>query len=550
LRRVLKALALILTVLAGGLVAAWYSGQVEEAIIESAIRAPGEANRKRQLVTPPGYPGRRPVAMAAFEAKLDALGADRQHQLDDFLAAATIPDIQARLDEGTLTSVELTLHLLDRIRRYDERLQSVSEIDPNVLETARELDAERAAGRIRGPMHGIPVLLKDNISTAGALHTTAGAAALRDLQTGIDAPLVRNLREAGALIFGKGAMSEWANFTSSTLPNGFSALGGQVRNPYGAFDVSGSSSGSAVAVASGLVTVSVGSETWGSLVSPASQNAVVTIKPSFGLVSNEGMIPVVPSRDTAGPIARSVSDAAILLDALSGAAGMPYGKALRENGLSGLRLGVVSVRGEMTEGDDLVLSRALDAIEKAGGKVVRLAPSSLLDARFEVQDFGVLANHGFVRGVDAFLAGTSSEVRTLAEVIAFNEEDLVKRAPFGQDLLVGSMESTATDADVEETKAQSELRARETIGAWLEEGEADLLIAIGSAFNVPFCAAGYPALNVPAGARPTGEPVGLTFVGRAGDEALLIRAAFAFEQQTRARTAPDLASTFPTSNAE
>jgi amidase len=548
LRRFGVVAAVALLAAAVAFAAAWYSGGVEELLIARLVRATAQENLARQLATPAGYPGRRPVDMAAFAGELSALDGDedrtRLRELEEFLAAATILDIQARFEAGDLSAAELTTHYLGRILRYDGQLQSVSEIDPHVLRAARDLDRERAAGRVRGPMHGIPVLLKDNIATDGALHTTGGAAALRGLRTERDAALVENLRRAGAVILGKTAMSEWANVTSSQLPNGFSAVGGQVRNPYGPFDVSGSSAGSAVAVAAGLVTVSVGSETWGSLVSPASQNAVVTIKPTAGLVSGEGMIPVIPSYDTAGPMARSVTDAAILLDALAeqgrSGQGEPYRNALARNGLAGLRLGIVGLRAEVTPGDDGLLLAATRAIERAGAEVVTLPEGSLVDVRSQVADFTALANHDFVQGVDAFLAETASPMQTLADVIAFNAEAPAERVPFGQDLLVRAQESSSSEAEYTATKTRAQTRARETIDAMLAQNNLDLLLAIGPPFYLPFCAAGYPALVVPAGQRPSGEPVGVTFVGPANAEPLLIRAGFAFEQATRARRAPTL----------
>jgi amidase len=532
-------LSVLLITLAIGFAGAWYTGGVEAFLIARVVRATARENLERQYMTLDGYPGRRPVEWAPFAADLDAFDDARARELDEFLATATILDIQARMGAGSLSSSELTSYFLLRIRRFDSRLQSVTELDPDVLRAARELDAERAAGRVRGALHGIPVFLKDNIATAGALHTTAGAVALRDLRTLRDAPLVQNLRRAGALILGKTAMSEWANFTSTQLPNGFSAVGGQVLNPYGPFDVSGSSSGSAVAVAAGFVTVSVGSETWGSLVSPASQNAVVTLKPTHGLVSGEGVIPVIPSYDTAGPIARSVTDAAILLEALA-KQGAHYRDALDEKGLVGLRLGVQALRAELAEGDDAFRAVAMKAIEAAGAEVVVLPPGSLADVGTQVADFFVLANHSFVRGVDAFLAGTRSPVRTLADVIAFNDEDPATRVPFGQDRLVDSQESSTSEAEYTATQTRARERARESIDGLLEENDLDLLLTIGPAFFIPYSAAGYPALVVPVGQRPSGEPVGVTFVGRADSEALLIRAAFAFEQVTRARRAPEL----------
>jgi len=530
---------------------AWYSGLLDRVLVHWFVHQPERENLARQLDMPAGYPGRREPDFSPFEPWIEQLGEARVRELDALLEGADIVEIQRLFERGRLSSEELLLYYVRRIQKYDGTLHSVSELDPDAIEVARRLDLERAQGDVRGPMHGIPILLKDNIATRGALHTTAGAKALERVRADRDAFLVRRLREAGAVVLGKTALSEWANYMSSHLPNGFSSVGGQVRNPYGEFDVSGSSSGSAVAVAANFVTAAIGTETSGSLISPASQNSVVSIKPSVGLVSRQGIIPVVDTQDTAGPITRNVTDAAILLDVLSGEDAsdpatlrtprpeVSYRSTLGAESLMGRRVGVVRLRGEVT-GDEM-LDGALDVLEQCGAQLVELPPVSLLYLKADWDDFVLLANHDFRRGVDAFLEAAKAPVRSLAQLIAFNAEDPETRAPFGQDLLIGAQESRTTDAEYRERRTQSAARARQRIDGMLADQDLELLVAIGMPFYVNYPAAGYPAVSVPFGYRASGEPVGLAFIGGFLEERTLIRAAFAFEQRVRARRAPELA---------
>ena len=530
---------------------AWYSGLLDRVLVHRFIHQPQRENLARQLDMPTGYAGRREPDFSPFEPWIEQLGEPRAREIDALLEGASIVEIQRFFERGRLSSEELLLYYVRRIQKYDGTLHSVSELDPDAIEVARRLDVERARGGVRGPMHGIPILLKDNIATGGALHTTAGAKALERVRADRDAFLVRRLREAGAVVLGKTALSEWANYMSSHLPNGFSSLGGQVRNPYGEFDVSGSSSGSAVAVAANFVTAAIGTETSGSLISPASQNSVVSIKPSVGLVSRHGIIPVVDTQDTAGPMTRNVTDAAILLEVLSGEDAsdpatlrtprpeVSYRSALGAESLMGRRIGVVRLRGEGT--DDEMLDGALDVLEQCGAQLVELPPVSLLYLKADWDDFFLLANHDFRRGVGAFLEATKAPVRSLAEVIAFNAEDPETRAPFGQDLLIGAQESRTTDAEYRERRTQSAERARQRIDGMLADHDLELLVAIGMPFYVNYPAAGYPAVSVPSGYRASGEPVGLAFIGGFLEERTLIRAAFAFEQRVRARRAPESA---------
>ncbi|MCB0801417.1 MAG: hypothetical protein KDB91_13015, partial [Bacteroidales bacterium] len=246
---------------------------------------------------------------APFQAALDAYTPAQAAALDALIRGKTIPELQALMDSGDLTATDLVVYYLDRIRRYDvDKLNAVLELNPAALEIAQALDAERTAGAVRGPMHGIPVLLKDNIATGDAMHTAAGAAVMLDWEPDRDAFLVAQLRAAGAVILGKANLSEWANWMGGCVPNGFSANGGQTRNPYGPYETYGSSSGSAVAVAADLATVSVGTETQGSIIMPAGINAVVGLKTSLGLVSRDHIIPLLPAQDVPGPMGRTVTD--------------------------------------------------------------------------------------------------------------------------------------------------------------------------------------------------------------------------------------------------
>ncbi|HMQ54606.1 MAG TPA: amidase family protein, partial [Anaerolineae bacterium] len=291
----------------------------QEMLAEAGAACP-EINTGRQYpLAEPDYTGKRARDLSAFETALADFTPERAAALDALLTGKTIPELQSLLDSGDLTSAELVTYYVDRIRRYDlDKLNSVMELNPEALDIARKLDAERAAGTLRGPMHGIPVLLKDNIATGDRTHTTAGAAALQDWVADRDAFLVQQIRAAGGLILGKANLSEWANFMDPCMPSGFSVVGGQTRHPYGPFDPRGSSSGSAVSVAANLTTVSVGSETSGSLIQPARVNGAVALRPSQGLISRDYVVPLGPDLDTPGPMGRSLTDVAILLNAMTG----------------------------------------------------------------------------------------------------------------------------------------------------------------------------------------------------------------------------------------
>ncbi|MBZ0293786.1 MAG: amidase [Anaerolineae bacterium] len=498
----------------------------------------------RQYNTP-AYQGQRPLDFAPFTDALENLSDAHREELDRLLDGCTIPGIQQLFADGKLTTLELATCYIDRIHRY-QSLNAVLELNPDALEIAADLDAERAAGKSRGPLHGIPVLLKDNIATGDRMHTTAGAKALENAHADRDSSIAMRLRSAGALILGKGNLSEWANYMTSQSANGFSVLGGQTRCPYGRFDVSGSSSGSAVAVASNLVTVAVGTETSGSLISPASQNSVVTLKPSLGLISQDRIIPITAAQDTAGPMARSVTDLPLLLNVLAGSNAdnhhheltplfeLDFTTCLDASSLQGRRLGLVQHEKEIRPGDFVVQEQALAALESAGAEVVPV------DFPLQPVDYLPVLDYGMKVGLDAYLQATGAPFATLAEIVAFNAEDLPNRAPFGQDLLEKVLACSLTAEEYEEMVHTNRTITGNIIRETLTDNGLDLLMSLNNYATAVYAPAGYPALSVPAGYRDNGEPIGLTFFGNYADDARVVRAAYAFEQATHARRSPAL----------
>jgi len=463
------------------------------------------------------------------------------------------------MQDGRLTSARLTDRFLQRVEAYDRsgpRLNAVLEVNPQAREIAEARDRERASGGTRGPLHGIPVFLKDNIATADRLHTSAGSLALRDCIAPRDAFLVTRLREAGAVILGKANMTEWANFMTTGMPAGYSSRGGQVKNPYGeSLSPGGSSSGSAVAVAAGLCTVAVGTETSGSILSPASWNSVVGIKPTLGLISRSGIVPIAASQDTAGPFARTVADAAILLGAMTGVdtvdratpasrrhARRDYTEFLSATGLEGARLGVPRAVffERLAAAEAPVIEAALQALGGLGASLVD--PADIATAR-EVTDFrSDVMLYEFKRDLNRYLGGLgeASPIRSLRELIRFNETRPREMLRFGQVLLLAAQATTglgtatyrlsrAEDIRISRTEGVDQVMARERLDALVFPGWTGA--AIGAK-------AGYPSVIVPAGYTAEGAPVGVTLLGRAWSEPTLLRLAHAFEGATRHRRQP------------
>ena len=491
----------------------------------------------------------------------------------DDLFELTIAAARERMETGTLTSRALTQRYLTRIDAMDKRGPAVNamiELNVDALAIADAMDAERKAGTVRGPLHGIPVLIKDNIDTADKMRTSAGSLALASSTPARDAFIVERLRAAGAVLLGKTNLSEWANFRSTRSSSGWSGRGGQTRNPY-VLDRNpcGSSSGTGAALASDFATVGVGTETDGSILCPASLNGLVGVKPTVGLWGRSGIIPISASQDTAGPMTRTVADAAALLTALVGLdprddatgrrpanADSDYTNGLDAAGLQGARIGVARNLAGFNPDVDRALNAAVAALRAAGATIVD--PADLAGAgKFDDAEFEVLL-YEFKDGLNRYFAalGDSAPVKTLAELIAWNEKETVREMPwFGQEILVmAEKRGPLTEPAYLAARAKCVRMARtEGIDATIAKHSLDAIVFPSNApawltdhlngdhfvgGNTSFAAvAGYPAVTVPMGLVHE-LPVGLTFTGRAWSEAVLLKYAYAFEQLTKARRAP------------
>jgi amidase len=487
------------------------------------------------------------------------------------LADHDIARLQRAMADGTLSSREITQWSLDRIAALDDAgpmLNAVIATNPDALAIADQRDAERKAGQVRGPLHGIPILVKDNVDTGDSMQTTAGSLALAGAPAPRDAEIVRRLREAGAVILGKANLSEWANIRSTRSSSGWSAVGGQTRNPH-VLDRSpcGSSSGSGSAVAAGLVVAAIGTETDGSIVCPASANGIVGFKPTVGLVSRQGIVPISHSQDTAGPMTRSVADAAIVLDAIAGAdaadpatAQAPgrqagFQAALEGASLAGRRFGIVRNLGGGPAAEP-VLDLAVATLKAQGAEIVDpvvLRPSSEYgDDELAVLLFELKAD------LAAYLTGRGTHpVKSLADVIAFNEREAATELRwFGQELFLDAEKKGGLDSSEYRDKAARirRLAGPEGIDAAIAANRLDALVAVScspawaidlvmgdnagvSCSTSPAAVAGYPSVSVPAG-FVHGLPVGVSFFAGAWQDAELLGLAHAFEQAHAARRPP------------
>lgn len=479
------------------------------------------------------------------------------------LVEVTVGELQERMRSGKLTSRRLVEMYLERIRVVDAKTRSVIETNPDALAIADQLDKERKQGRVRSMMHGIPVLIKDNIDTADRMQTTAGSLALVDApQPKKDAFVVQRLRWAGAVILGKTNLSEWANFRGNRSISGWSGRGGQTNNPY-FLDQNpcGSSSGSGVAVSANLAAAAVGTETNGSIICPALTNGAVGIKPTLGLISRSGIIPIAHTQDTAGPMARTVADAAALLTAMTGRdkedaitaeaekrAAKDYTKFLDADGLRGARLGITLQFLSQQNRDQLkaYYQPFIDAIRNAG--------ATLVDVTF-APDYNKLANdrtdvllYEFKADLNKYLAGRRARYRTLEDLIKFNEENKDKElTKFGQELFVQAQaKGDLTEKGYLDALARIKKDAREDgIDAVMAKDRLDAIVSPTSGATWSIAAvAGYPYITVPAGLREN-SPAGMAFWGRPFSEPQLIKYAYAFEQRTKGRVIPQFLPTYP-----
>ena len=484
----------------------------------------------------------------------------------------TVAKLQQEMQSGRLTARSITEKYLARIEQVDKHgpaVNSVIELNPDALAIAEELDRERKAKRLRGPLHGIPVLIKDNIATRDRMMTTAGSLALVGARAVKDAFVAKQLREAGALILGKANLSEWANIRSSHSTSGWSGRGGLTRNPY-ALDRNpcGSSSGSGAAVSANLCALAIGTETDGSIVCPSGVNGIVGIKPTVGLVSRAGIVPIAHSQDTAGPMARTVTDAALLLGALTGVDGddpateasrdkalRDYTKSLDPGGLRGSRIGVVRKSFGISDAVDRLMDQAIAEMKRQGAVLVDpadLGPMEVGDSEFTVLLYELKAD------LNSYLAALEpgAAVHNLQEIIEFNERNRKREMPyFGQDTFIKAQaKGPLTEKEyLEALEKDHRLTRREGIDAVLEKFQLDALVAPtgGPAWltdlvngdhdnggsSTPAAVAGYPNITVPAG-YVFGLPVGISFFGKAYSEPTLLKLAYAFEQATRHRRTP------------
>lgn len=511
--------------------------------------------------------------------------------LDSFgLAEATIGDLQAGMQAGSMTArsiVEQYLAHIESLDRTGPALAAILEINPDALAIADRLDSERRSKGARGPLHGIPILIKDNIDTADRMHTSAGSLALATSIAARDSFVAAQLRAAGAVLLGKTNLSEWANFRSSHASSGWTGRGGQVRNPY-ALDrtPSGSSSGSGAGAAASYCAAAIGSETDGSITSPSAAASLVGVKPTIGLVSRTGIIPIAHSQDTAGPMARTVRDAAIVLGALAGVdprdeatlrggkggggreeggGRTDYTRFLDVNGLRGARIGVARKRYMgYSPATDALMEQAIDRMKRQGATIVD--PADIATAgKFDDSEFEVLL-YEFKADLNKYLAGLgpNAPVKSLREVIDFNSKNAAREMPyFGQEI----MEMAEKKGPLSEAKYRKALERNrrlagaQGIDATMAKHRLDAIVAPtqgppglidlvngdpggGGSFTSPAAVAGYPHVTVPMG-FVRGLPVGISFVAGAFAEPVLFKLAYAFEQATKARRAPTFAATAP-----
>lgn len=490
--------------------------------------------------------------------------ANVEFRLTEWIIEADITKIQTAMEAGLISSEELVQVYIDRMNKYDSNIHSILEINPDAIEIARALDKERKEQGSRGSLHGIPILLKDNIDTGDVMHTSAGSVALAGSFAAKDSFVAAKLRMAGAVLLGKANMSEWSNFMSSQMPMGFSSRGGLVLNPYGPGEVfvAGSSSGPAAAIAANLAAASIGTETAGSITFPASQHSLVGIKPTVGLVSRTGVIPISVSQDTPGPIARTVTDAAIILGALTGVDGKDaatfssvehlyedYTPFLDKSFIRQARIGVPRHYYKYLDAERLaIMEAAIKTLENEGATII---DPVTLHVEQNNWNNDVIC-YEFKEGLNQYLSqlADSVPIHSLEDLIEYNNNHAEIALKYGQDTLIRAEESTLTEASYEQKKQEyKELSLQQGIDYVIDKYSLDALLLPGNVDGLYIAARlGYPLITVPAGyalqAVTDGEPVkapfGVVFSGKAYSEPTLIAIAYGFEQATHHRVPPQL----------
>ena len=479
-----------------------------------------------------------------LEPKLDFFSEEKYSSLKEFIIEKDIPTIQQFIKDGRLTYEELVLFYIYRIRKYESdnslSLNSVIALNPNVVDQARVLDKADKGSIDINSVFGMPILLKDNIGT-GNMITTAGAIALLN-NTTKNSFITERLLDKNALILGKANLSEWAYFLCSGCPVGYSAVGGQTLNPYGrmVFETGGSSSGSGVTVAANFCVAAIGTETSGSILSPSSQNSVVGLKPTIGVCSRTGIVPISSTLDTPGPMTKNVIDNAILLNAIIGkdsndstsiAIEANFVDDIKKSSLKGKRFGVIK---EFLE--DSVYRNAIGKIKKGGGEIVEIEPEQV-----QLPGFLNILNMDMKKDLPLYIktqTGSEVTIKNIEEAIAFNLEDSVIRIPYGQELFEGIVKDNTTEEELDKIKENLKTIARNYFDAPIDKHQLDVVLSINNYHAGYAAVAKYPALTIPMGYTDKGEPKGLTFIAKPFSEAALLQLGYAYEQISKERREP------------
>ena len=509
-------------------------------------------------------------------AEINSSNKADNYEKDDFpINEITIFELQKKMKEGEYSSRKITELYLNRIKTIDQSgplLNSVIEINPDALDIADKMDQERKAGKLRGPLHGIPILIKDNINTGDQMMTTAGSLALKGNVVTKDAFIIQKLRDAGAVLLGKSNLSEWANFRSTRSSSGWSSRGGQTKNPC-VLDrnASGSSSGSAAAVAANLCTIAIGTETDGSIIAPSSFCGIVGIKPTVGLWSRSGIIPVSATQDTAGPMTRTVTDAAVLLGALAGEDSadaittqhkekdkIDYTSFLNKEGLKGKRIGIEKSFLKGNEAVVNIYKEAIELLKKNGATIVEIDLLKLTKPLGEAEF--IVLQYEFKDGVNKYLSNANAKVKSLTEVISFNKQNESTTMPYFKQELLEMCDSKGSLNEKEYTDAlKISTSARKIIDDMIQQYQLDAICSTsfglanctdlvngdydtGFYFAPPAAMAGYPHITVPMG-KVHELSIGLSFIAGAYQEGKLIEMAFSFEQASLKRTPPKFLKT-------
>ena len=478
---------------------------------------------------------KKTLDFSTFENDLEKFSEKRYEELKKYIIENPVSEIKKYLNRKIFSSEELVLFFLKRIKKYNSKFNAVIELNPEALNIAREIDMKIDKGS-DSPIAGIPLILKDNISTSEEMHTTAGATVLENSKTVKDAPITEKIKSLDGIILGKANLSEWAYYMSSKGVCGYSALGGQTKNPYGKFDVGGSSSGSGVCAAANFTCLTIGTETCGSIIYPSSQNSVVGLKPTLGLLSNEGIVPIAESLDTPGPITKNIEDTALLTNLLAN--NKQFNKTNLQEILKidkkNFKVGIIDtekIREYFRDEDKEILDKAKKNMEKIGFKVEYVE----FDEDVFKVDLDTVLQYEFKKSMKNYLAEyTDSKFpENLIDIWEYNNEDIKKRAPYGQDLLQKSAFTNISKDEYEEVLKKGKKLCKETLDNKLKKYDA--LVSLSNHFSLVYTLAGNPALTVPTGYRSTGEPIGITFVGDHFQENKLFKIGYVYEQNTKHR---------------